>query len=445
MKWQRDSGCAESRVTNRTGPCRCSTRKETCTCCTAPRCRRRSFRAAPGCPPRIYRTKKCKTCWPTSLAARSCREARIETPAVCRAGLPLAAQVSDEDLRKEPESELAHLHGRLLGAPPQPAHGDQSAHHLAPRAEMGAAIPGTGDLETVPLVYQGVMYATIPNEVFALDAITGREIWHYRAPGGRARRVNRGVAMLGDRVYFATADCHLVALRRTSGAVVWDREYAAAGSHYSCTAAPLAVKDKIVVGVASSGQTCFIAALSAETGNEAWRVWTVPRKGEPGSDTWGNFPLENGSAPAWTTGTYDPDLNLLYWPTGNPWPDFGGDRPGDNLYSDCVLALDPDTGKMKWYFQFVPHDTHDWDANEAPVLLDTEFRGRPTETPGPGKSKRILLHSGSHQRRVSPGRAIREGAQLGDRHRRQRPPDRGAEHGSFARRRASLSHGAWRH
>ena len=169
-----------------------------------------------------------------------------------------------------------------------------------------------------------------------------------------------------------------------------------------------------MVGVAASGQTCFIAALSAETGNEAWRVWTVPRKGEPGSDTWGNFPLENGSAPAWTTGTYDPGLNLLYWPTGNPWPDFGGDRPGDNLYSDCVLALDPDTGKMKWYFQFVPHDTHDWDANEAPVLLDAEFRGRPTEASGSGESKRVLLHSGSHERRVSPGRAIRQGAQLGE-------------------------------
>ena len=142
------------------------------------------------------------------------------------------------------------------------------------------------------------MYATIPNEVFALDAMTGRDIWHFRAQGAQRNSVNRGVAILGDRIYFATADCHLVALRRTSGAVIWDREYGGS-SHYSCTAAPLAVKDKIVVGVASSGKTCFIAALSAETGNEVWRVWTVPRKGEPGSETWGNFPLENGSAPAW--------------------------------------------------------------------------------------------------------------------------------------------------
>jgi len=160
--------------------------------------------------------------------------------------------------------------------------------------------------------------------------------------------------------------------------VIWDREYASSKAGYSCTSAPLVVKDKVIVGVASSGRSCFVAALSADSGAEAWRVWTVPRKGEPGSETWGNFSLEQGGGPTWTTGSYDPALNLLYWPTGNPWPDFyGGDRPGDNLYTDSILALDADTGKMKWYFQFVPHDTHDWDANETPVLVDTEYAGRP--------------------------------------------------------------------
>jgi alcohol dehydrogenase (cytochrome c) len=154
--------------------------------------------------------------------------------------------------------------GRLPGAPAEPADADQSAHDLAPCAEWVRQFPGTGDLETVPLVQQGVMYATIPNEVFALDAVTGREIWHYANPGARRAGVNRGVAMLGDRVYFATSDCHLVALRRTRGAVIWGRAYA--NSPDSCTAAPLAVKDKIVVAVASSGKTCFIAAISAETG-----------------------------------------------------------------------------------------------------------------------------------------------------------------------------------
>jgi alcohol dehydrogenase (cytochrome c) len=129
--------------------------------------------------------------------------------------------------------------------------------------------------------------------------------------------------------------------------------------------------------IASSGKRCFVAALAADTGKELWRVWSVPQKGEPGSDTWGQFDLSAGGAPTWTTGSYDPDLDLLYWPTGNPWPDFyGGDRPGDNLYSDCILALDADTGKIKWYFQFVPHDTHDWDANEQPILFDADFRGK---------------------------------------------------------------------
>jgi alcohol dehydrogenase (cytochrome c) len=236
---------------------------------------------------------------------------------------------------------------------------------------------GTNDLETVPLVHDGVMYATNSNEVYALDAVTGREIWHYRALGAQRRASNRGVAMLGERVFLVTGDCHLVALRRTNGGILWDQEYASFREGYSCTGAPLVVKDKIIVGVASSGKTCFVAALSAETGKEVWKVWAVPHKGEPGSETWGDFPLDQGGGPTWTTGSYDPDLNLLYWPTGNPWPDFyGAGRPGDNLFTDCILALDADTGRMKWYFQFVPHDTHDWDANETPVLVDAEFHGQ---------------------------------------------------------------------
>jgi alcohol dehydrogenase (cytochrome c) len=175
-----------------------------------------------------------------------------------------------------------------------------------------------------------------------------------------------------------TGDCHLVALMRGNGAVIWDHEYASFRDGFSCSGAPLVVKDKVIVGVASSGRTCFVAALSAESGAEVWRVSAVPKKGEPGSETWGNFPLERGGGPTWTPGSYDPGLNLLYWPIGNPWPDFyGGDRPGDNLYTDSILALDPDTGRMKWYFQFVPHDTHDWDANETPVLADLVFDGRP--------------------------------------------------------------------
>ncbi|MEX2261933.1 MAG: PQQ-dependent dehydrogenase, methanol/ethanol family [Bryobacteraceae bacterium] len=240
-------------------------------------------------------------------------------------------------------------------------------------------VPGARKLETVPLVHENIMYATNTNEVYALDARNGRRLWHYRAEGVTSQRTNRGVALLGDRVFFVTTDAHLVALHKTTGNLLWDREFASAKKGYASTIAPLAVKDKILVGVTGggSGQRGFVAALSAETGDEMWRFWTVPAKGEPGAETWSDFPTEWAGAPTWTTGSYDPELNLIYWPTGNPWPDFyGGDRKGDNLYSDSVVALDADTGKMKWYFQFTPHDTHDWDANETLVLLDAEFRGR---------------------------------------------------------------------
>lgn len=292
--------------------------------------------------------------------------------------IALAAQVTTADLRKGPDRNwLTYI-------------GDYFAQRHSPLKQIDASnvsrlVPkwvrhfdGANDLETVPLVYDGVMYATNSNEVDALDAVTGREVWHYRALGAQRRAANRGVAMLGERVFLVTGDCHLVALRRTNGAILWDQEYAPPNQGFSCTGAPLVVKDKIIVGVASSGRSCFVAALSAETGNEAWRVWAVPRKGEAGSETWGDFPLDQGGGPTWTTGSYDPELNLLYWPTGNPWPDFyGGDRPGDNLFTDCILAIDADTGKMKWYFQFVPHDTHDWDANETPILVDMPYQGRP--------------------------------------------------------------------
>jgi len=240
-------------------------------------------------------------------------------------------------------------------------------------------IEGARRLEVTPLVYDSIMYVTDSNAVEALDAQTGRELWRYRADHVKEQEGNRGVALLGDRIYFVTTDAHLVALHRTSGNLIWDHEIASVKQGYFTTMAPLAIKDRILVGVSTggSGQRGFVAALAAETGAEIWRFWTVPGKGQPGSETWPDEPPQHGGAPTWTTGSYDPDLNLVYWPTGNPWPDFyGGFRRGDNLYSDSVVALDGDTGKLKWYFQFTPHDTHDWDANETPVLVDTLFRGR---------------------------------------------------------------------
>jgi alcohol dehydrogenase (cytochrome c) len=289
----------------------------------------------------------------------------------------LSAQVTNRDLLAGPgQNWLTYL-------------GDYAAKRYSPLKEINTStvsrlVPkwvrhfeNTSDLEVTPLVYDGVMYTTNGNEIYALDATTGREVWHYRAAETARRGVNRGPAILGDQVFLTTADCHLVALRRNNGAILWEKEFASRAEGYSCSGAPLAVKNKIIVGVASSGKTCFVAALSAGNGKEVWRVWAVPHEGEQGSETWGKFPLSQGGGPTWTTGAYDPELNLLYWPTGNPWPDFyGGDRPGDNLYTDSVLALDADTGKMKWYFQFVPHDTHDWDANETPVLVDAEFQAK---------------------------------------------------------------------
>lgn len=241
-------------------------------------------------------------------------------------------------------------------------------------------IPGARRLETTPIVYDGVMYATNTNEVYALDARDGKVIWHYTADWPKRRAQNRGVAMVGDRVYLVTSDCHLVCLNRFNGAVIWIHEYASYEKDgYWTSIAPLAVKGNILVGTAGGGhgQRGFVAAISAETGEEVWRFYTVPAEGEPGSESWGGFPSKWAGAPTWTTGSYDPELNLVYWPTGNPWPDFyGGRRQGDNLYSDSVVALDADSGKMSWYFQFTPHDEWDWDANESLVLIDKVWNGR---------------------------------------------------------------------
>ena len=216
-------------------------------------------------------------------------------------------------------------------------------------------VEGARRLETVPLVYQDVMYITNTNEVQALDAVSGRRIWRYQAQS-KGQRVNRGVALLGDRVYLITTDCYLIALNRVNGAVVWKKEFASAKDGYTSTLAPLAIKDRILVGVAGggSGQRGFVAAISAEDGKEQWRFWTVPGKGEPGSETWGGFPAEWGGAPTWTTGSFDPDLNLIYWPTGNPWPDFyGGHRPGQQLVFE--LGIGSGCGYRKTEMVFPVH------------------------------------------------------------------------------------------
>jgi alcohol dehydrogenase (cytochrome c) len=243
-----------------------------------------------------------------------------------------------------------------------------------------------GMLETTPLVVDGLMYVTgVNSEMWALDARSGRVIWRYRHR--LPERIplccgpeNHGVAVLGDKVYLATLDAHLVALDAKSGAVIWDVEADDYKKGYSFSVAPLAVKDKIVVGVAGGeyGMRGFIDAYDAETGKRAWRFYTIPAPGEPGNETWSGDSWMRGGAPAWLTGTYDPALNLTYWGIGNPGPDlYGGDRKGDNLYSDSVVALDVDSGRLRWHFQFTPHDVHDWDATQIPMLLDLKIKGEP--------------------------------------------------------------------
>jgi alcohol dehydrogenase (cytochrome c) len=240
--------------------------------------------------------------------------------------------------------------------------------------------------EATPLVVDGVMYTVqAPNDVVALDAATGRVFWSWSyIPSQETRvccgRVNRGLAILGDTLYMATVDAHLVAVDAKNGKPLWDKKVARAEAGYSMMNAPLIVKDKVIVGVAGGeyGIRGFIAGFDAKTGNEAWRFNTVPGPGEPGHETWQNDAWKTGGGSIWVTGSYDPDLNLTYWGVGNPGPDWNGDpRPGDNLYTDSVVALDPDTGKLKWYYQFSPHDEFDYDSVQIPVLADVEWQGKP--------------------------------------------------------------------
>lgn len=237
----------------------------------------------------------------------------------------------------------------------------------------------TGKLETTPLVVDGVLYATGQDDrAFALDARTGRPIWMYqRQLPGDIRpccgRVNRGLAILGGKVFLGTLDAHVIALDAKTGNVVWDVTAADYRTGHSFTVAPLIVKNLVVLGVSGGeyGVRGFVDAYDADTGQRKWRFYTVPGPGEPGHNTWEGDSWKIGGAPAWNTGTYDVATNQIFWPTGNPSPSNRGEgRAGDNLYSNSLLALDADTGKMNWYFQFTKHDEHDWDATQVPVVID---------------------------------------------------------------------------
>jgi len=242
--------------------------------------------------------------------------------------------------------------------------------------------------ECTPLVVDGVMFITTPySTIYAVDARTGKEIWRYdyELPDDLAiccGMVNRGAAILGDTIFWVTLDAHLLALDAKTGTVLWDRVVGDLTNAESLTVAPLVVKDKVIVGISGAeyGIRGYIDAYYAETGEQAWRFYTVPSKDEPGGDTWEGDSWMTGGGSAWVTGSYDPELNLVYWGTGNPAPDWNGAvRRGDNLYTDCIVALDADTGKLKWYFQATPHDLWDWDGVSEPVLIDMEIDGAPVK------------------------------------------------------------------
>ena len=247
-------------------------------------------------------------------------------------------------------------------------------------------IPEIDRAETTPLVVDGVMFVTeAPSNVVALDAATGRQYWRYEHELPDDLRIccgrnNRGVAILGETLYMSTLDAHLIAIDARTGNLLWNTEVADHTAGYSKTAAPLVVKDQVVTGIAGGefGIRGFLDAYNAATGEQEWRAWTIPGPDHPDNRSWAGDSWRTGGSPTWITGSYDPDLNLVYCGTGNPGPDYNGDvRIGDNLYADSALALDGDTGEMTWYFQFTPHDVHDWDAIQVPILADIQYAGEP--------------------------------------------------------------------
>ncbi len=254
-------------------------------------------------------------------------------------------------------------------------------------------IPDASRLEVTPIVVDGVMYITTANEAWALNGTTGRQIWHWREPrnkgllseaGGGA---NRGVALQGDRIFLETDNAHLVALDRKTGKKLWDSKMGDPKDGYSATSAPLAVGNLVIAGVAGGeeGARGFVDAYRADTGAHAWRFYTIPARGEKEAETWRGNALEHGCGATWLTGSYDPNLDLVYWAVGNPCPDYNDEeRKGDNLYTSSVVALQAQTGKLSWYRQFTPHDVHDWDSAQPMVLVDQNWGGRP---------RKLLLHA----------------------------------------------------
>ncbi|HZR33567.1 MAG TPA: PQQ-dependent dehydrogenase, methanol/ethanol family [Terriglobales bacterium] len=300
----------------------------------------------------------------------------------CAIAVNATAQVTFERLlnsAKEPQNWLMYS-GNYAGQRFSPLDQVNTNNAKSLVAKWVYQTAATGKFETTPLVVDGILYATGPDDrAFALDARTGRPIWLYQRQlpfdiRPCCGRVNRGFAILGDKVFLGTLDAHVIALDAKTGSVRWDVAAVDYRNGYSFTLAPLVVKDLVILGVSGGeyGIRGFVDAYEAETGKRKWRFYTVPGPGESGHDTWEGDSWKIGGAPAWMTGSYDPVTNQLFWPTGNPSPSNRGEgRAGDNLYSNTLLALNADTGKLNWYFQFTKHDEHDWDATQVPIIIDT--------------------------------------------------------------------------
>ncbi len=303
-------------------------------------------------------------------------------------GFQAPAQVTYEDIVQGPGADWLTYAGSYSGWRHSPLTQITPQNAGSLTAKWIFRVPNAAGLEATPIVHDGVLYITDTNSVYALDAGTGRLVWSYVDARAERKGPNRGAAVLGDRIYFVTSDNYLTALDRRSGGVVFSKRYADFDKGVSSTAAPLAVKDRVIVGSTGgdSGMRGYVAAMSAETGEELWRRYTIPGKGEPGAETWGEGGwLEWGGGATWLSGTFDPETDTLFWTTGNPWPDFNtAVRKGDNLYTCSLLALDLSSGDLKWHFQFTPNDSHDWDAQSWPMLVEMEWEG---------SMRKVVLHA----------------------------------------------------
>jgi alcohol dehydrogenase (cytochrome c) len=246
----------------------------------------------------------------------------------------------------------------------------------------GMAAFGGLAIKSTPLLVNGVLYFSAPDHAWAVDARTGRELWHFfwRTRGG-IHIGNRGVGMYGEWLYFLTPDNYFVSLEAATGKERWHKEIASIKREYFSTAAPIIIRNHVILGVGGDSLDVpgYLESRDPETGEVQWRWYTTPRAGEPGSETWPDeYSAAHGGGMPWIPGTYDPELNLYYFGTGNANPVLAGQsRAGDNLWTCSIVALNPDTGKMAWYFQATPHDTHDWDSAQVPILIDGVIDGKP--------------------------------------------------------------------